>query len=216
MTAVPLKLIVGLGNPGEDYARTRHNIGFWFVDELARRHGGGERESAPSSRKARFLSLFRAEPRHQAELVRIRIDGAELWLMKPQSYMNRSGGPVASVARFYKVSAAEVLVAYDELDFPPGCARLKLGGGAAGHNGVRDIAAHLGGEFWRLRIGIGKPPVRREGSGSDHVLGRAPADDERLIHDSIAAAAQAIPVLMREGAQQAMNYLHSRDATPQS
>jgi PTH1 family peptidyl-tRNA hydrolase len=214
MTAVPLKLIVGLGNPGEDYERTRHNIGFWLVDELARRHGGGERGPARPSRTARLLGLFRTEPKHQAELVRIRVSGEEVWLMKPQSYMNRSGGPVASVAHFYKVSAGEILVAYDELDFPPGVARLKLGGGAAGHHGVRDIAAHIGSEFWRLRIGIGRPNVR--GQGSDHVLGRASGEDERLIRDTIAAAADTIPVLMQEGAQNAMNFLHSRDAPPQS
>jgi PTH1 family peptidyl-tRNA hydrolase len=214
MTAVPLKLIVGLGNPGEDYERTRHNIGFWLVDELARRHGGGERGPARPSRTARLLGLFGTEPKHQAELVRIRVSGEEVWLMKPQSYMNRSGGPVASVAHFYKVSAGEILVAYDELDFPPGVARLKLGGGAAGHNGVRDIAAHIGSEFWRLRIGIGRPNAR--GQGSDHVLGRASGEDERLIRDTIAAAADTIPVLMQEGAQKAMNFLHSRDAPPQS
>ncbi|HXA93221.1 MAG TPA: aminoacyl-tRNA hydrolase [Steroidobacteraceae bacterium] len=213
MTAVPLKLIVGLGNPGEDYERTRHNIGFWLVDELARRHGG-ERGPARPSRTARLLGLFRTEPKHQAELVRIRVSGEEVWLMKPQSYMNRSGDPVASVAHFYKVSAGEILVAYDELDFPPGVARLKLGGGAAGHNGVRDIAAHIGSEFWRLRIGIGRPNAR--GQGSDHVLGRASGEDERLIRDTIAAAADTIPVLMQEGAQKAMNFLHSRDAPPQS
>jgi len=214
MPAVPLKLIVGLGNPGDDYERTRHNIGFWFVDELARRQGGGERAPVRSSRTARLLDLFRSEPRHQAELVRIHIADQEVWLMKPQSYMNRSGGPVASVAHFYKVSAGEILVAYDELDFPPGVARLKLGGGAAGHNGVRDIAAHIGSEFWRLRIGIGRPNAR--GQGSDHVLGRASGEDERLIRDTIAAAADTIPVLMQEGAQKAMNFLHSRDAPPQS
>jgi PTH1 family peptidyl-tRNA hydrolase len=214
MPAVPLKLIVGLGNPGDDYERTRHNIGFWFVDELARRQGGGERAPVRSSRTARLLDLFRSEPRHQAELVRIHIADQEVWLMKPQSYMNRSGGPVSSVAHFYKVSPSEILVVYDELDFPPGIARLKLGGGAAGHNGVRDIAAHIGPEFWRLRIGIGKPGVR--GEGSNHVLGRASADEERSIHDTIAAAADAIPVLMREGEQKAMSLLHSRDAPPPS
>ena len=214
MSAVPLKLIVGLGNPGDDYERTRHNIGFWFVDELARRQGGGERATVRSSRTARLLDLFRSESRHRAELVRVRIADQDVWLMKPQSYMNRSGGPVASVANFYKVTPGEILVAYDELDFPPGVARLKLGGGAAGHNGVRDIAAHIGPEFWRLRIGIGKPGTR--GQGSDHVLGRASADEERVIHDTIAAAADAIPVFMREGEQKAMNLLHTRAAPPLS
>src|SRR5690606_8050829 len=109
MSGLPIKLIVGLGNPGDRYARTRHNAGFWFVDELARRHGGS----------------FRSEPRHQGELARIRVGDAELWLLKPMTYMNRSGGPVRSVASFYKVAPSEILVGYDELDFPPGAVRLK-------------------------------------------------------------------------------------------
>ncbi|HEX4387494.1 MAG TPA: aminoacyl-tRNA hydrolase, partial [Steroidobacteraceae bacterium] len=137
----PLKLIVGLGNPGTEYARTRHNAGFQFLDELARRHG----------------ATFRSEPRHQAELARARIAEADLWLLKPMSYMNHSGDPLRSVAAFYKVPLESILVAYDELDFPPGVVRLKQGGGAAGHNGMRSLIAHLGDAFWRLRIGIGHP-----------------------------------------------------------
>jgi PTH1 family peptidyl-tRNA hydrolase len=196
MAGEPLKLIVGLGNPGTEYARTRHNAGFQFVDELAQRHG----------------AIFRSEPRHRAELARARIDAAELWLLKPMSYMNHSGDPVRSLASFYKVPLESILVAYDELDFPPGVVRLKQGGGAAGHNGMRDVIAQMGDAFWRLRIGIGHPGDRAQ--VLDYVLGRPPAADAALIHEALVAAADAMPVLLTEGAQIAMNRLHSRDAVP--
>jgi peptidyl-tRNA hydrolase, PTH1 family len=199
MTGVPLKLIVGLGNPGDEYSRTRHNAGFWFVDELARRHGG----------------RFREEPRHQSELARVTIGTADVWLAKPTTYMNLSGGAVGAVASFYKLAPEQVLVAYDELDFPPGTVRLKFGGGAAGHNGIRDIIANLGDGFWRLRIGIGKPDAR--GAGRGHVLSRPRADDQRLIDETILAAADVIPVLLAEGGQIAMNRLHTApDPAPEA
>jgi PTH1 family peptidyl-tRNA hydrolase len=196
MAGEPLKLIVGLGNPGTEYARTRHNAGFQFVDELARRHD----------------ALFRSEPRHRAELARARIGESELWLLKPMNYMNRSGDPVRSVASFYKVPLASILVAYDELDFPAGVVRLRLGGGAAGHNGMRDVIAQMGDGFWRLRIGIGHPGDRAQ--VLDYVLGRATAADAQLIQDAIGAAAEVVPVLLDQGAQIAMNRLHSRDPVP--
>src|SRR5215472_4265302 len=196
MAGEPLKLIVGLGNPGTEYARTRHNAGFQFVDELARRHD----------------ALFRSEPRHRAELARARVGESELWLLKPMNYMNRSGDPVRSVASFYKVPPSSILVAYDELDFPAGVVRLRLGGGAAGHNGMRDVIAQMGDEFWRLRIGIGHPGDRSQ--VLDYVLGRATAGDAQLIHDAISAAADVVPVLLSQGAQIAMNRLHSRDPVP--
>lgn len=193
MAGEPLKLIVGLGNPGTEYARTRHNAGFQFVDELARRH------------EARF----RSEPRHRGELARVRIGESELWLLKPMNYMNHSGDPVRSVASFYKVPLVSILVAYDELDFPAGVVRLRHGGGAAGHNGMRDVIAQMGDGFWRLRIGIGHPGDRAQ--VLDYVLGRPQAADAQLIHDAIGAAADAIPVLLTQGAQNAMTRLHSRD-----
>jgi peptidyl-tRNA hydrolase, PTH1 family len=196
MPGEPLKLIVGLGNPGTEYARTRHNAGFQFVDELARRHG----------------AEFRSEPRHRAEMARARIADTELWLLKPMSYMNRSGDPVRSVASFYKVPVQSILVAYDELDFPAGVVRLKQGGGAAGHNGMRDVIAQLGDAFWRLRIGIGHPGDRAQ--VLDYVLGRPSPADAQLIRDALLAAADALPVLLTEGAQIAMNRLHSRDSLP--
>ena len=195
MAGSPLKLVVGLGNPGARYARTRHNAGFWLIEELARRHGGG---------------AFRFEPRHQAEVARAQIGASEVWLAKPMTFMNASGGAVASLAHFYTVPPQEILVAYDELDFPPGKVRLKQGGGAAGHNGVRDIIAHLGESFWRLRIGIGRPSVK--GEGIDRVLSRPSAEEERLIRETIAAGADAVADMLVEGAQFAMQRLHSRDA----
>ena len=196
MAGEPLKLIIGLGNPGTEYARTRHNAGFQLVEELARRHG----------------AVFRSEPRHRAELARARIAATELWLLKPMNYMNHSGDPVRSVASFYKVPLESILVADDELDFPAGVVRLKLGGGAAGHNGMRDVIAQLGDAFWRLRIGIGHPGDRAQ--VLDYVLGRPSPADAQLISEALAAAAETVPVLLSEGAQIAMNRLHSRDPLP--
>jgi peptidyl-tRNA hydrolase, PTH1 family len=196
MTGEPLKLIVGLGNPGTEYARTRHNAGFQFANELARRHG----------------ATFRSEPRHRGELARVRVADTELWLLKPMSYMNHSGDPVRSVANFYKVPVESLLVAYDELDFLAGVVRLKQGGGAAGHNGMRDVIAQMGDGFWRLRIGIGHPGDRSQ--VLDYVLGRAGGADAQLMQDAIAAAADIVPVLMQDGAQPAMNRLHGCDPAP--
>jgi peptidyl-tRNA hydrolase, PTH1 family len=196
MAGEPLKLIVGLGNPGTEYARTRHNAGFQFVEELAQRHGG----------------MFRSEPRHHAELARVRVGDSELWLLKPMSFMNHSGDPVRSVASFYKIPVGSILVGYDELDFPAGVVRLKHGGGAAGHNGMRDVIAQMGDGFWRLRIGIGHPGDRAR--VLDYVLGRAPAAEAELIRAGVLAAVDAVPVLLTESAQIAMNRLHSRESPP--
>jgi PTH1 family peptidyl-tRNA hydrolase len=193
MAGEPLKLIVGLGNPGTEYARTRHNAGFQFADELATRHG----------------AAFRSEPRHRAELARARVGDADLWLLKPMNYMNHSGDAVQSIASFYKVPPGSILVAYDELDFPAGIVRLRQGGGAAGHNGLRDVIAQMGDGFWRLRLGIGHPGDRSQ--VLDYVLGRPPADEAQLIRLGVLAAADIVPVLLSDGAQIAMNLLHSRE-----
>ena len=196
MPVVPLKLIVGLGNPGPEYARTRHNAGFWLLDELARRFG----------------ATFRNESRYHAELARARVGGDELWLLKPMSFMNRSGGPVHSVAGFYKIPVESILVAYDELDFPAGVVRLKNGGGAGGHNGMRDIIAQMGDGFWRLRIGIGHPGDKSQ--VLNYVLGRPQPQDERLILDAVQSAIDTVPVLLTEGSAKAMNRLHTRNSEP--
>jgi len=194
MAGDPLKLVVGLGNPDPEYLRTRHNAGFWFVEELARKYGAS----------------FRYESKHQGELARTRIAGEEVWLLKPMTYMNRSGGPTRSVAGFYKITAPEILVAHDELDFEPGVVKLKQGGGAAGNNGIKDIIATMGADFWRLRIGVGKPPA----TGIEHVLSRPSVADERAIYDCIAQGIDAVPVIIEQGGQRAMNRLHTRAAPP--
>ena len=163
MASSDLKLIVGLGNPGAEYARTRHNAGFWLVDELARRHGGS----------------FRTESRHQGEVARVKIAGREIWLLKPTTFMNRSGGAVQSLSGFYKIAPGEMLVAHDEIDLPVAALRLKEGGGHGGHNGLRDIIVTLGDAFWRLRIGVGHPGSKPE--VVDYVLRRAPAEEDALL-----------------------------------
>lgn len=194
MPGTDLALIVGLGNPGAEYARTRHNAGFWFVDELARRHRGA----------------FRAESKLQGELARIGVAGADIWLLKPTTFMNRSGGAIAAVCGFYKIAVESVLVAHDEIDLPVGTLRLKQGGGHGGHNGLRDSIATLGDAFWRLRIGVGHPGQRDE--VVNYVLRRAPADEDAVLQQAVATAADIVPVLLAEGAQKAMNRLHTKAA----
>lgn len=194
MAGFPLKLIVGLGNPGDEYARTRHNAGFWFIDELAARHGGN----------------LRADRRHHGDMARVQIGEAEVILLKPMQYMNRSAGPVGSVADFYKIDPGVILVAHDELDLPVGTVRLKEGGGHGGHNGLRDLIPRIGEGFWRLRIGIGHPGEKSE--VVDYVLTRASAAEDQSIRAAVAAAADVLPVLITEGPQRAMHRLHSKPA----
>jgi PTH1 family peptidyl-tRNA hydrolase len=191
MAAFPLRLVVGLGNPGPEHALTRHNVGFWFVDTLA--HAAEAR--------------FRMHRKHQAEIARIKIADHELVLIKPQTYVNRSGLAIRSVAEYYRVSPGEILVAYDELDLPVGTVRLKRGGGAGGHNGVRDTIAHIGDDFWRLRVGIGHPGNKAE--VIDYVLRRAPTEEEEAIIECVAAAVEIMPLLLSTGAEKAMNKLHT-------
>ncbi|MGD9599708.1 MAG: aminoacyl-tRNA hydrolase [Steroidobacteraceae bacterium] len=194
MADFPLKLIVGLGNPGDEYARTRHNAGFWFIDALAARHGGA----------------LRADRRHHGDLARVRIGDADVLLLKPMQYMNRSAGPVGSVADFYKIEPGAILVAHDELDLPVGTVRLKEGGGHGGHNGLRDLIPRLGEGFWRLRIGIGHPGEKSE--VVDYVLTRAPAAEDEAIRAAVAAAGEIVPLLLAEGPQKAMHRLHTKAA----
>ena len=193
MTAgLPLKIIVGLGNPGPEHLLTRHNAGFWFVDVLARRHGGE----------------FRDYRKYSGETARITIDGREITLLKPTTFMNRSGLSIRQLSDFYKVPAEEILVAHDELDLPVGSARFKFGGGHGGHNGLRDAIAHVGENFWRLRLGVGHPGNKAE--VIDYVLTRAPKADEETILDTVNAAADCIPILLEQGAERAMTKLHAR------
>jgi PTH1 family peptidyl-tRNA hydrolase len=194
MAGIPLQIIVGLGNPGPEHSLTRHNAGFWFVDALARAHG----------------TQFRSHSRYQGEVARVDVAGRELTLLKPQTYMNRSGISVRSLVDYTKASLADVLVVHDDLDLPPGTARLKFGGGHGGHNGLRDTITHCGADFWRLRIGIGHPGDRDQ--VIDYVLQRAAPEDEEAIITSIGASLEVLPVLLGEGAEKAMKLLHTKES----
>ncbi|MGH8142649.1 MAG: aminoacyl-tRNA hydrolase [Steroidobacteraceae bacterium] len=197
---LPLKLLVGLGNPGAEYARTRHNVGWWFVDALAAQYGGH----------------WRRDSKQQADVARVRVEDSELWLLKPIGYMNRSGAPVAAVANFYRIAAADILVAHDDIDLPPGVCRLKEGGGHGGHNGLRDVIAHIGAPFWRLRFGVGHPGAKE--MVIDAVLDRPSASEQPLIDAALERAAAVVPLLLSVGAQRATQKLHSGNprAEPES
>jgi len=189
-----MKLIVGLGNPGDRYQATRHNAGFWLVERFAA-------ESHVTLRKdAKFEALV---GRHEA---------SGIWLVLPQSHMNLSGRPVQMLAGFFKIAPADILVAHDELDFPPGTVRMKQGGSAAGHNGLKDISARIGShDYWRLRIGIGHPGDRR--LVTDYVLHR-PAQEERAdIDAAIGRALEVLPLVLAGDVQGAMLKLHTDDKT---
>jgi PTH1 family peptidyl-tRNA hydrolase len=188
-----LKLIAGLGNPDERYARTLHNAGFWFVDELARRAG----------------ETFRYEKRFDAEICRVRIGAQDVWLAKPQSFMNLSGGPVRGMLDYYRLDASELLVAHDEIDLPPGTVRLKLGGGHGGHNGLRDVIQHCGRDFMRLRLGVGHPGQKDQ--VTSYVLKRASKDVEAAILQNVDAAADVLPLLVDDGLNAAMKKLHTSE-----
>lgn len=192
----PIRMIVGLGNPGDEYAQTRHNVGFWLVELLASKHGG----------------YFRAERKFAAELAAARIEGVELKLLKPQTFMNRSGGSVQAAAAYLKIPVEAILVVHDDLDLAPGDARLKQGGGHGGHNGLRSVIAHLGPNFWRLRLGIGHPGNRAE--VIDYVLQRPSPEDELLLRGAATDSADVIPILIGSGEQPAMHRLHSRGTVP--
>lgn len=188
-----LKLIIGLGNPGADYTATRHNAGFWFLDALA------QREQAVFSPKSKF----------KAEVAAATGTGGGIYLFKPQTFMNLSGETAIAAANFYQAEGAQVLVAHDDVDFPPGIARLKQGGGSAGHRGLADITRRIGGGYWRLRIGVGRPA---QGGVEDYVL-RAPAAAERQqIDDAIAAALGVWDILLAGDYNNAMKTLHTAAA----
>mgnify|MGYP001044821540 CR=1 FL=1 len=169
-----IRLIVGLGNPGVDYADTRHNAGFWFLDHLAQRE----------------RVFFREEKKFQGEVARVRLAGQDIWLLKPSTFMNRSGQAVVALALYYKILPEEILVVHDELDLMPGCMKLKKGGGNAGHNGLKDITEKLSTpNFWRLRLGTGHP--RSLGMAqpvADFVLHAPSSEHKEMIEECIAAA----------------------------
>jgi PTH1 family peptidyl-tRNA hydrolase len=186
-------LLVGLGNPGSRYARTRHNAGFWFLEAAARR-----------------LNLqFRFEKRFHAYLVEGEWQGEKLRLLAPDTWMNRSGQAVSALAGFFKIPVERILVAHDEIDLQPGNVRLKIGGGHGGHNGLRDVIARLGSpDFARLRIGVGHPGLADE--VVDYVLTRAGKDEQDLIDASIEAACEVLPAILDGDLGRAMQVLHTR------
>ena len=191
-----IRLVVGLGNPGKEYERTRHNAGFWLVERFATANGINLRKDA------KFQALVgRHEP-----------TGA--WLLLPQSFMNGSGRPVQMLAGFFKIKPEEILVIHDELDFSPGVARLKQGGGIAGHNGLKDISQRLAThDYWRLRLGVGKPPAGRE--GADYVLEKPPAEEKSAIDAAIDKSLAVLPQMLAGDMQSAMNKLHTEEKPPE-
>jgi PTH1 family peptidyl-tRNA hydrolase len=189
-----IRLIVGLGNPGKEYERTRHNAGFWLLEKFALQSG----------------VVLRKEGKYQALVGRIGMDGpdAGAWLVLPQSFMNASGRAVQMLAGFFKIPAAEILVVHDELDFEPGVVKMKQGGGIAGHNGLRDISHRLGThDYWRVRLGIGHPADRAQ--VSDYVLGKPSVEERAAIDEAIGRAIDILPLCLAGDMQGAMQKLHS-------
>lgn len=188
-----IQLIVGLGNPGAQYDQTRHNAGFDYVDALADQFGG----------------QWKHESKYQADICSIVLEGQKVWLIKPLTYMNRSGQSVGTFANFFKIPANEILVAHDELDIPPGNARFKLGGGHGGHNGLRDIIARLANNkgFYRLRLGIGHPGHASE--VSNYVLSKGRPEERISLERAIDAATENTALAVQGDWAKAMNKLHS-------
>jgi len=191
--SIDLRVIVGLGNPGPKYTETRHNAGFWFIEEVARK----------------YSATFRPDKKFHGEVAKISLEGKEIWLLKPGTFMNRSGLAVQSLLSFYRFTAEQLLVVHDEIDLPPGTAKLKTGGGHGGHNGLRDIISQLGSkDFHRLRIGVGHPGSKDQ--VVDYVLHDASRDDRILIDRDIDDAVSVMPELASGALEQAMQKLHSR------
>jgi PTH1 family peptidyl-tRNA hydrolase len=188
----PIKLIVGLGNPGREYEATRHNAGFWWVDELARKHSVN----------------FKNESKFHGLVARAALHGHEVHLLKPQTFMNVSGRAVVALALFYKILPDQILVVHDELDLPPGSAKLKMGGGHGGHNGLKDIIAQLGTkDFWRMRIGIGHPGERAE--VVNYVLNAPRKEEQVLMEEAMQHAQDVAPLIIEGKLEAAMLKLHS-------
>ncbi len=192
MPSPQIKLIVGLGNPGADYEQTRHNAGFWFVDQIAHQYGG----------------TLKLESRYHGQLCRINVEGHDLRLLKPTTFMNRSGQAVAALTNYFKITPEEILIAHDELDIPCGSCRLKKGGGHGGHNGLRDIINALGTrDFYRLRIGIDHPGDAKK--VVNYVLNRPSKSDMDAIEGSLIDARHSISDILSGEFERAMNRLHS-------
>lgn len=187
-----LRAVVGLGNPGDKHAHDRHNAGFWFADALAHRQGVS----------------FKVDKKLHGEFLKFDLAGQELMLLKPNTFMNRSGQAVQALMSYYKLKPGEILVVHDELDLPPGTARLKLGGGHGGNNGLRDIIQKIGADFRRLRLGIGHPGHKDRVLG--HVLNRPNAEQEAAMRDAIDRGMQALELITGEGWDKATQFLHTK------
>ena len=186
-----IKLFVGLGNPGPEYQATRHNAGFWWIDALAQE-----------------LKLeLRPDKTAHGLLARTSMQGQTIWLLEPMTFMNLSGKSVAAIARFYKIAPGEILVAHDELDIVPGQVKLKLGGSHAGHNGLRDIHAQIGPDYWRLRLGVGHPGVKEE--VVNWVLKKPMAEHRNAIEDCITRSLKAVPALIDGEMEKATMLIHT-------
>jgi PTH1 family peptidyl-tRNA hydrolase len=186
-----ISLIIGLGNPGDKYSKTRHNAGFWFIDALASKYGAS----------------FKIESKFSGEVAKASIAGNPVWLLKPTTFMNRSGLAAHQVSSFYKIPVDEILVAYDELDLPVGTVRLKKSGGHGGHNGLRDLHAQITKDYMRLRFGIDHPGDRTK--VADYVLSRPNQNDEIAINNAIDNALEVIEEIIVGDNQKAMNTLHT-------
>jgi len=192
-----MKLVVGLGNPGAKYERTRHNAGFWWIDLVANLE----------------RATFRREARFQGAVAKVSVGGGDLWLLKPETFMNNSGQSVAALANYYKISEKEILVAHDELDLPPGGVKIKFGGGLSGHNGLKSVAAGLGTQdFWRLRLGIGHPRdhMMSEQEVVDYVLHAPRAEERDAVDNAMARAMDVWPQVIADEMEAAMLKLHTR------
>jgi len=188
-----IKLIVGLGNPGSQYEHTRHNAGFWFLDELAHAWGVS----------------FQSQKKYHGQAARAERPQGDIWLLKPDTFMNLSGQAVAPLAQFYKIRPDQILVAHDELDIPCGQTRFKIGGGNGGHNGLKDIQARLGTpNFYRLRLGIDHPGDRNLVVG--YVLNKPSAEHRQQIDDSIAKSLQGLPAVLNGEWEETTRFLHSK------
>ncbi len=196
-----IRLFVGLGNPGTEYEATRHNAGFWWIDALAAQWGA----RLVPERAYQGLVARVARPPGGAE--------GPVWLLEPMTYMNRSGVSVAGLARFFKIAPAEILVVHDELDLQPGQAKLKLGGSAAGHNGLKDIHGLLGTQdFWRLRLGIGHPGVKAE--VPNYVLKKPSADDRDAIAKALEQSLKAVDAMLAGQMDRALQIVHAQPQRP--
>ena len=192
-----IRLLVGLGNPGPEYEATRHNAGFWFIDDAARTLG------------ARLVP----ERSYFGLVARVNRPEGPIWLLEPMTFMNLSGKSVAALARFFKIAPNEILVAHDELDVQPGNAKMKFGGGHGGHNGLKDINAQLGSaDYWRLRLGIGHPGVKAE--VVDYVLRKPPAEQREAIKKSIAQSLGALDLMLAGEMDMALMKVHAQPPRP--